>query len=252
MDQSSKLVIAFDFDGVIIDTAYESYFISAKTYNEMTGKNVVNYKNAKQYARGRAFSLNAETNYTLIKMIDENSSLDFSILTQAQFDIHAVQNKVPGKEFAEKFFQTRKNMADKKEWFDMQSLFQGIIETINELAKNYSVYIVTTKPRHTVLVLLDYFKINFPPEKVLTELHSETKENLLKELAEKENAVISQVVLIDDALKQLIFAKEAGAKTILAMWGEKRKVFETEAKKQSIPVAYVPKDCGAIIKAIVK
>jgi len=245
-----NIILAFDFDGVIIDSAYESYFISAKTYNEMTGKNAINDKNAKQYSRGRAFSLNAETNYTLIKMIDENPNLDFSTLTQAQFDMNAIQNKELAKVFAEKFFQNRKNMADTKEWFDMQLLFEGIIEEINELAKIYSIYIVTTKPRHTVLALLDYFKTNFPHKKVLTELFGETKENLLKEVAEKENVLISQVVLIDDALKQLVNAKEIGAKTILAMWGEKREVFESEAKKQGIKIAYSPSECKSIIKAL--
>ena len=66
---SKNIIVAFDFDGVIIDTAYESYLISARTYNEMNGKNTISKKDAKQYSKGRAFSLNAQTNYTLIKMI---------------------------------------------------------------------------------------------------------------------------------------------------------------------------------------
>jgi HAD superfamily hydrolase (TIGR01509 family) len=246
----SKIVLAFDFDGVIIDTAYESYLISARTYNEMTGKNAISEKNAAQYSKGRAFSLNAETNYTLIKMIDENSNLDFSTLSQSQFDAQVTQNKEIGKLFEEKFFQTRKKIEGTLEWFDMQKPFLGIIDSLTQLAKKYPLYIVTTKPRLTVIATLDYFNIKVPHEKVLSERVIHTKENLLKEVAEKENVLISQVVLIDDAIKQLIKAKEVGAKTILSMWGEKRKVFESEAKIQEIQIAYSPNDCKTIISSL--
>ena len=246
----SKIVLAFDFDGVIIDTAYESYLISARTYNEMTGKNAISEKNAAQYSKGRAFSLNAETNYTLIKMIDENPCLDFSTLSQSQFDSLVTQNKEIGKIFEEKFFQTRNKIEGTPEWFDMQKPFFGIIDTLAQLAKKYPLYIVTTKPRLTVIATLDYFKIEVPCEKVLSERVIHTKENLLKEVAEKENVLISRVVLIDDAIKQLIKAKEVDAKTILVMWGEKRELFEIEAKKQNVSIAYSPKDCEKIILAI--
>ena len=244
---SKKIILAFDFDGVIIDTAYESYLISARTYNEITGKNSISKKNADQYAKGRAFSLNAQTNYTLIKMIDENPKLDFSTLSQAEFDKNVTENKEVAIIFEENFFQTRKRMAQTSEWFKIQSPFEGIVSLLNKMSKKYSTYIVTTKARETVLALLNYHKINFPEEKVITKLHVETKDILLKEVAEKENVLISQVVLIDDALKQLVNAKEAGVKTILAMWGEKRELFEKEAKKQNIPIAYSPKDCEKII-----
>ncbi len=245
-----NIVLAFDFDGVIIDTAYESYLISARTYNEMTNKNAINKKNLEQYSKGRAFSLNAQTNYTLIKMIDENPKLDFSKLSQAQFDRNAVENKEVAKVFEEKFFQTRKEMSKTSEWFKIQSPFEGIVSLLGKMSNEYPTYIVTTKARETVLALLKYHKINFPVEKVITKPHVETKEILLKEVAKKENTSIQQVVLIDDALKQLINAKENGAKTILAMWGEKRVVFESEAKKLDIPIAYLPKDCEKIIPKI--
>lgn len=247
---SKNIIIAFDFDGVIIDTAYESFLISARTYNELTKKNVVSKENAKQYSKGRAFSLNAQTNYTLIKMIDENPKLDFSVLSQVEFDKDAAENEEDAKIFEEKFFEMRKKMAQTNEWFEIQSPFEGIVSLLDKISKKYPTYIVTTKARETVLALLNYHKINFPGEKVITKPHVETKEILLKEVAEKENALTSQVILIDDALKQLVKAKEIGAKTILAMWGEKREVFENEAKTQNIPIAYLPKECEKIIANI--
>ncbi|MFA6064986.1 MAG: HAD hydrolase-like protein [archaeon] len=248
----TKKVIAFDFDGTIIDTAQESFLTSAKTYYEMTGIGLVTEKNAKHYIQGRGFSLNAEANYTLIKLIADNPLIDFSIYTQVQFDKEAAQNKSAAQEFAKKFGENRKKFAETKEWFDCQKPFWGVKELIGELSKNYVVYITTTKKKWSVEALLNYYNFNFPEEKIISDHSKETKEDLLRLVAEKEGILISEIILIDDAIKQVLVAKKAGAKVILAMWGEKRKVFEDEAKKELIPIAYLPKDCERIIGAIVK
>jgi HAD superfamily hydrolase (TIGR01509 family) len=141
-------------------------------------------------------------------------------------------------------------MAQTNEWFKIQSPFEGVVSLLDKMSKEYSTYIVTTKARETVLALLNYHKINFPEEKILTKPHVETKDILIKEIAEKEKVLISQIILIDDALKQLVNAKQIGAKTILAMWGEKREVFEIEAKNEGIKIAYSPSECKSIIKAL--
>ena len=246
----ARKIIALDFDGTLLETSYESFLTAARTYKEFTGKDLENPVNAKRYARGRGFSLNAESNYTLTKIIDENPEIDFVNFTQEEFDIKKAQNKGIGEEYAKRFGENRKKFAETKEWFEIQKPFEGIKEMISEWSSNYQVYITTTKKLWSVLALLKHHGINFAEEKIISDHAKETKEHLLLRVAELEKVPISQVILIDDALKQAIFAKQAGAKAILAMWGEKRKSFEEGAKKEEILIAYNPDDCLKIVKSL--
>jgi hypothetical protein len=109
---------------------------------------------------------------------------------------------------------------------------------------------VSTKAKPPIVALLKHYRIHFSEEKIFSENKGETKEELLKDLAKKENTTMSKILLIDDAIKQLAAVKREGAKTILAMWGEKRKVFEDEANRLKIKIAYSPKDCLKIIKEL--
>jgi phosphoglycolate phosphatase-like HAD superfamily hydrolase len=248
----AKYVVAFDFDGVIIDSARESFLTSAKTYGELTGKHVSGEEMAKAYIVGRGFSLNAESNCTLTRLISENPKINFSNYSQAKFDEEKLKDKAIAEKFAELFRVNRKKQAGTKEWLKIQKPFPHVKNAIEELSKKFPFYVVTTKEKHSVMALFNYYKFSIPEEKIIFDHNAETKEALLEIVAQKENVPLSQIIFFDDAITQLIHAKKAGAIPILAMWGEVRKVFEEEANKIGAKIARSPKDCEKIISSIVE
>lgn len=247
-----KIVLAFDFDGTIIDSARESFLASAKAYEEMTGEKIINPHNEDQYVKGRGFSINAEANFTLIKLIAENKNLDFSKYSQKQFDEEKIKNTKNSKEFVSLFLKHREQERGTEAWFKTQPVFQNVKHTLENLSKKYPLYIVTTKELLSVISLLDYYKIKIGKDHVLSDSSKGTKEDLLKALVIKEQTNPSKIILFDDAIKQLIVAKQMGFQTVLVMWGEKREVFISEAKKLNTPIIYTPKKCLSLIKQIEK
>ena len=83
---AARRMLAFDFDGTIVDTARESFVSSAKAYEEMTNEKVINKQNEEQYVKGRGFSICAEANFTLIRLIAQNPKINFAKYTQKEFD----------------------------------------------------------------------------------------------------------------------------------------------------------------------
>ena len=245
-----KTVLAFDFDGTIVDTARESFLSSAKAYEEMTGEKVINKHNEEQYVKGRAFSLCAEANFTLIRIISETPKINFANYSQKSFDEEKSKDTELANVFVPLFEKHREAAKGTKEWFAFQPIFPEIKHALKNLSKKYSLYITTTNQSSSVTTLLDHYQVDIPREHIISDSPQETKEELLRKVAELEKVNMSSIILFDDAIKQLTAAKSAGAKTVLIMWGEKRQQFIDEAKKLGIPVVYTPKKCLSVIQSI--
>ncbi|MFA5763441.1 MAG: HAD hydrolase-like protein [archaeon] len=245
-------IIAFDFDGVIIDTAYESYVVSIETYHKLFGRGIITDKGAKAYSKGRCFSLNAKSNLTLVRLCIDHPEINFDEYTQELFDEEKKKDIVRADEFAQVFLFIRSEKRKKlNDWIKIQKPFVGIKQLIHELLIKYNFYIVSTKDVDSIIALLKGFEINVPIEKIIADDYSLTKEKLLNKLAKIENVPVDEIVLFDDALKQLVEARKIGVFGALAMWGEKRSSVINAAEFMNIPILYSTSEVLKFIEDII-
>ena len=82
--------------------------------------------------------------------------------------------------------------------------------------------------------LLKSYGINIPESNIFSKEFSKDKAIQLKEIAKRAKVPVSQIVLVEDALKQAQKARSMGAKAVIVPYGYSTLKQRREAKKRGI------------------
>jgi phosphoglycolate phosphatase-like HAD superfamily hydrolase len=237
-----KEILAFDFDGVICDSVYECYLQALETYKQFGFKIEKTEKLEKQFREFRPFVLHGEDYFVFFKLIEKNPDINFYSMDQNDFDAEkekcAVSASEYMREYAVAFYAQRKKMqkTDFIGWSKLHSAYPGIVNLIKELKKNYLVFIASAKDYDSIELLLAQFGLNFEKDKIISNEFSIDKREQVKEISQRVGTTITNVVLVEDILKQAKIVREVGAKSLLVAWGYSTPKQREEATGLSIPL----------------
>jgi HAD superfamily hydrolase (TIGR01509 family) len=231
-------VVAFDVDGTIADTAYECYIQSMATWPDVGGKLKPSPQVEKQFLEARPLITKREHFFTVLRMIEENPSINFNNVTQAQMNEGFIRDSYKAKVFSERYMTHREAMIKKDpvRWARLNRSFPKVARAIKQARKYADIYIATTKDRKSTLELLARYGIAIPPEKVLAVDFSKDKREQLREISKRSGVPLGRIVLVEDAIEQVKAAREVGAKAMLYRRGYSTLGQKKEAQRMRVPI----------------
>ncbi len=235
---AKKGVVAFDFDGVIGDSAGECFVQSVKAFSEIDKRDMSSKTIKHKFLEGRPLITKVEHLFTVMRLIQENPKIKFNRVTQRQFDTEYQKDTVKAAEFGKRFYFHREQMKkiSPKEWVALTKSFPKIAKFIAKVQKTNQVFIATTKDKKSTAELLATYGIKIPESHIIAKEFSKDKKIQIKEIARKAGVQPNKIVLIEDAVKQIKDVKQVGTKSLLVRWGYSTKGQRKQAKKDGIPI----------------
>ena len=239
MKERKKIVIAVDFDGVIIDSLRESFLQSVTAYTAMGGNVIGSSKNEKKFRDAKFLTKGADSYYTIFRLIQQNKDVNFSKMSPAQFqaELRRDAGKVSA-DFENRFYANRAAMRQEHEayWLSLHSVSPRIKKWFARLQSdpNNSVWIATGNDFESCKKLLEMNGIKFAPEKIVSKEISKSKAKQIDIIANREGVTTSSVVHFDDSLTYLQETMGIGAKPVLVGWGPGGKRAVKEARRAGI------------------
>ncbi len=233
-----KGVVTFDFDGVIGDTVAENWVQAQKAYREVRGSTVTGRRAEKAFLKARPFLTKVEHFFTIMRLIEQNPRISFGRMTQERFDGECAKDTVKAVEFTKGFYAARGQMKTKSraEWLALQKMYSKIAKFVAAVQKGNQVFIASNKDRETIEDLLKIYDIKIPGENILSREFSKDKKLQLQEIAKRAGVGVKEVVLVEDAVKQLKDVATLGAKGVLVKWGYSTRRQRKEAKRNRVPI----------------
>lgn len=238
-----KVVVALDFDGVIMDSLGDSFFQSVLAFKEMGGEVQASRAVEKQFRAGRALAEGAGSYFTLLRLIQENPRIDFRKMARAAFDAE-LQKDGPAKglRFDRLVTKNRQVLAEKnpEKWFALQRVFPGVKRLVGNLQKKHEVFFASGKDKQLIVRLLERNDFNIPEKNIV----SGNKAEQLRKISRAAGVPLGRVILVDDSLGFLREAKKIGGEAALAKWGYCSRAQRRQARREGIARLRVPRVFG--------
>jgi phosphoglycolate phosphatase-like HAD superfamily hydrolase len=219
-------IYAFDFDGVICDSAIETGITGWKAaqqiWQDMPTANpsdtiINNFRQIRPFL---------ETGYEailIIRLLQQGVTVtELNNQYQQQINTLITKEQLDSNQLKQLFGTTRDHWIQQspQEWLSMNPLFTGIAQQLKTLT-NSTWYIITTKQQRFVEQILDYYKININHQHIYAMESKKSKQETLLELSARHPE--QEIIFIEDRLPTLIkISKNKRLKNIklqLVDWG---------------------------------
>jgi len=232
-------LLALDFDGVISDSAPESFAVALLTYTQMIKRSQFDDRRAalESGSLPTPNQLAEDPLYTafLGLMPLGNRAEDFGIslsaleagrpiADQADYDAFRSELDEPWlREFHRRFYENRTALSrrDSTGWRRMMGPYPPFLEILHRRAGDALLAIATAKDAETVAALMRDYGIEalFPPERVLDKETGVHKDAHLQRLHETAGVAYDEMVFVDDKVNHLDRVAGLGVRCALAAWG---------------------------------
>ena len=125
---------------------------------------------------------------------------------------------------------------DMKRWSGLSSPYNRIVEGVNKLKKDARIIIITNKNKGSVFPQAGYFGLDIAEDDIYDTYISNNKREKLEMISKKFDVPFRDIIFVDDMLEHLVLTKSLGIKPMLAIWFNKNKKMQKEAKKLGIPL----------------
>jgi phosphoglycolate phosphatase-like HAD superfamily hydrolase len=232
-------LLALDFDGVISDSAPESFAVALLTYTELI-----------EHSRfdDRRAALESDSLPTPSRLAEDplyasflglmplgNRAEDFAISLSAletsrpvadQADYDAFRSELDEdwlQKFHRRFYENRTALSrrDPTGWRRMMGAYPSFLEILHRRAGDALLAIATSKDAETVNALLRDYGIEalFPRERVFDKETGVHKDAHLQQLHETVGVAYDEMVFVDDKVNHLDRVARLGVRCALAAWG---------------------------------
>jgi len=249
-------LLALDFDGVISDSAPESFTVALLTYLEFVpGSSIRGRPN--RYSTRRAVSHDAVRRDELYRGFLElmplgNRAEDFGVVLRALEERTAIRDQHDYDRFREsvgaewqrafhtRFYQVRAELAasDPDGWIRLMPAYPGFVEILRRRSRDVTLAIATAKDRRSVEQLLANYGIGdlFSPDRLLDKETGVHKDRHIERLHESFGVPFAEIAFIDDKLNHLEVVGRLGARCGLAAWGYNGAREIEQARRAGYPV----------------
>lgn len=228
--------LALDFDGVISDSAIESFAVALRTYAALrpdtgmarvaAGLSGASAEEIRPHPVYRDFLAlmplgnRAEDFGVVLSLLDAGGWVD----DQAAYDARRA-SAAPSflDAFHARFYRERAALreADPRAWLSLLRPYGPVVDLLRRRAADAILCIATAKDRPSVELLLDHYGIAdlFPPEHVADKDHGTTKRAHLSTLQARLGVPFAEITFVDDKLNHLEDVATLGVRCALAGWG---------------------------------
>ena len=228
--------LALDFDGVISDSAVESFVVALRTMARQDpgpawASSLTRLAGA-DAARVRADSLyrgflelmplgnRAEDFAVALRLLESGGTVN----DQAGFDRYRDGMSADFlTEFHVSFYRERESLraSDPVAWFGLLTPFSEFVELLHRRSGDRTLTLATAKDRASVDLLLAAYGIEklFPEELVIDKEAGRSKRVHLQLLRERLDVDFDQITFMDDKLNHLEEVSDLGVQCALAAWG---------------------------------
>jgi phosphoglycolate phosphatase-like HAD superfamily hydrolase len=232
-------LLALDFDGVISDSAPESFAVALLTYTQMTKSSRFCDRRAALEGGSLPAPLPVADDPLYAGFLDlmplGNRAEDFaislsaleasrSLADQAAYD--AFRSELDEgwlQEFHRRFYENRSALSrrDPTGWRRMMGPYLPFLEILHRRVGDALLAIATAKDADTVAALMRDFGIEslFPKERVLDKETGVHKDAHLRQLHEMVGVAYDEMVFVDDKVNHLDRVAGLGVQCALAAWG---------------------------------
>jgi len=265
-------VLALDFDGVIVDSVFDSLFVGHNAFLRLYGPGKKKYfggelftfesweETKKQYQEEIKYYhtlrpyIRGATDYGLIqKLIEENKS----IKNQEEFDNYRKIVKFDFEDYEKEFYKERERLQniDYRAWFNLEPPYPKVIEGIKKLLEEGTKIVIATSNRRKAIARSftpEYFGFTIEPEGILDKRYGEDKSEQMKQIVKLYNVKFEEIYFVDDQVNHLIQTRLLGVKILLAGWSYATDIQKEEARKQNISIIEREEDFYPMIKSVLK
>ncbi len=263
-------ILALDFDGVIVDSVFDSLFVGHNAYLRLYGPGKKKYfggelftfenweeikkqhqEEIKYYRTLRPY-IRGATDYGLIqKLIEENKF----VKNQEEFDNYRKTVKFDFKAYEKKFYKERERLQNinYRAWFNLEPPYSKVIEGIKKLLEECTKIVIATSNRRKAIAKSftpEYFGFTIKPEDILDKRFGEDKSEQMKQIIKLYNIKFEDIYFVDDQVSHLIQTRALGVKVILAGWSYATKAQKEEARKQNISIIEKEEDFYPMVKNV--
>ncbi|MDI6720957.1 MAG: hypothetical protein QMD85_01110, partial [Candidatus Aenigmarchaeota archaeon] len=170
-------VYAFDFDGVLTSNTDELFVLCKRAWQKM--RNDTENINEEDIKKLRPMIKNFMDLYALMYLLENKKD----VTPEAIRNIRQC-NLDKSEEFSEIFFTSRYEMHEKDfhGWLKLYKPFAFVIDALKELMERHAVYIVSSKDKKTILLLLEQYSIGMDESRVLAKEMSLHKGDLISHI----------------------------------------------------------------------
>ena len=236
---SYESILIFDFDGVLCNSIHDSLFTALQAYSDAVPGHKLPW--AKGTERTRIFQFEKENAGFFHQFTDlmplGNFAQDYFVFLRlletdsvksihSQNDFNTFKKTLPEEQlrsYEEIFYRNRVGMQNENpdEWVQLLPCFEGMKESIPELAHRFLLAIATSKDYQSVHLLLNHWDLAkyFSRENILDKDFAESKREHLVKFQEEHGIPYSAMHFIDDKLSHLFAVQDLGVQAYLALWG---------------------------------
>ena len=229
-------ILALDFDGVISDSAVESFVVALRTFARQSGEKGIAAA-GRDLADADAATIRAHSLYRgfLDLMPLGNRAEDFAVALrlleagenvdqQDQFD--RFRDEL-GEEFLGSFHRAfyleraTFRSSDPAGWLALLGPFHDFVEILRRRASDRVLALATAKDRVSIDLLLDAYGIAdlFAPELIVDKEAGRSKRAHLALLRERLGVGFEEITFVDDKLNHLEDVSDLGVRCALSAWG---------------------------------
>ena len=239
-------VLAFDFDGVIADTACETFVIAARTYLDLRPRSSLAPELSAAAAARACGALGANRVFAAFVRLMPlgNRAEDFAVAlgiveegaevrTQEAYDAaYAATAPAWRAAFHERFYEVRAALIreDEAAWRALQRPFGEVVGMIRRRSGDAAMALVTARDRTSVRLLLEEYGIAevFPDSRLLDKDTGVEKTAHLRVLRSRVRCAYAGITFVDDKVNHLERVAPLGVRCALAGWG-----FNGEAERRT-------------------
>ncbi len=232
-------LLALDFDGVISDSAPESFEVALLTYTQMMDCSRFDDRRAVLESGSLPTPSRLAEDPLYASFLDlmplGNRAEDFAISLSAleasrpladQADYDAFRSELDEswlQEFHRRFYENRAALSRREStgWRRMMGPYPPFLEILHRRAGDALLAIATSKDAETVAALLRDYGIEalFPRERVLDKETGVHKDAHLRQLHKTVGVAYEEIVFVDDKVNHLDRVAGLGVRCALATWG---------------------------------
>jgi len=222
-----KIIIIFDFDGVIANTTKECFLVAWWAYHGVEELTAAMFRN--NHEREKAETLfnqfrylvaPAHEYYFLLKAIFEYLETCKGELPNL-FKKNSLKCEQEAMAFSIKFFRIRDFARSKfrRQWLDLNPLYPGMAEFLRKYLKRQIVFISSTKDKNSIESILKENQIKIPREHIFGKEQGTDKRVHIRSILQQTGFAATRTFFIDDNPLHLVQVKPLGVHLLFANWG---------------------------------
>jgi len=229
-------LVAFDFDGVLVDAREEIVPAATKTFNELCSGSLELEKSMAEFVKSRHLIRTGRDVMPVMHFIARGK--DMSLMGRGEI-VGLKKNWGEEKviEMEKEYFERKAGQrTDVKKWASLIKPFPGAFKAFRATLEQEKTVIATTRSKNAILAYFKEKSIDFPREKVYDWGVSHDKTEQFRQISRIEKIPFKKMVFIEDVVLNAMAVRQLGVKVLLSTWGFSSKGQWREGEEKGIVV----------------